>query len=51
MELIDECFYVEETSKNIWISYMNENPIITSLTKKNCIEATRYYLKYKQDNK
>jgi hypothetical protein len=51
MELIDECFYVKETSRNIWISFVKEKPIITSLTKINCIESTRSYLKHKQDNK
>lgn len=49
-ELIDGCFYVTEQRWGTWNSYDSENKaIITSLTKENCINATRAYLKMKQD--
>lgn len=48
--LIDEAFYVKETSWKTWDSYDKDgNNIITSLTKENCINATRQYLKWKQE--
>ena len=50
-KLIDNAFYVEESSFKTWRSYDNEgNPIITSLTEQSCVSATRQYLKWKQEN-
>lgn len=49
-ELIDDCFYVKEEKWKTWNSYDTENKgIITSLTKEECIHATRAYLKMKQE--
>jgi hypothetical protein len=51
-ELIDGCFYVEEKRWATWDSYDLEGKcIITSLTKEGCINATRFYLKGKQEGK
>jgi hypothetical protein len=45
-------FYIEETRYKVWHSFdKNNNPLITSLTKDQCISATRFYLKAEQDNK
>lgn len=49
-QLIDDCFYVEESKIKTWKSYREDgSEIITSLTKENCINATRFYLKDYQD--
>jgi len=50
-EYIDDgAFYVEESRWKMWNSYDKEgNPILTSLKKENCVKATRFYLKAKQD--
>ena len=49
-QLIDDCFYVEETDWKTWKSYDKEdNPLVTSLRRENCVSATRQYLKWKQD--
>lgn len=50
-ELIDNCFYVKKTPWGTWNSYSNDKPVLTSLTKEICIESTRQYLKYLQDNR
>lgn len=48
--LIDDAFYLEETSWKTWKSYDKEgNELITSLRKDVCIAATRFYLKGKQE--
>ncbi len=48
--LIDDCFYIEQTSWKTWRSYNKEGKeLITSLTEENCINATRFYLKGLQD--
>jgi hypothetical protein len=50
-EIIDDAFYVKESSFKTWRSYDKEdNPIITSLTEGVCVSATRQYLKWKQEN-
>ena len=50
-ELIDDCFYVEQKRFGTWDSYDKDGKcIITSLTEEECVKATRYYLKLKQDN-
>jgi hypothetical protein len=49
-EWIDECFRVEEKSWGTWTSYNKEGGgIVTSSSKENCILATRFYLKSKQE--
>lgn len=49
-KLIDESFYLEQTPWKTWKSYDKEgNPLITSLTEDICINATRFYLKGKQE--
>ena len=50
-EIIDGCFYVCEKRWQTWDSYDLESGkcIITSLTKEGCINATRFYLKAKQE--
>ena len=45
-ELIDEAFYVQETPYKIWHSFDKDGkPLITSLHRHTCIDATRFYLK------
>ncbi len=47
---IDEAFKVKQTKYNVWHSIdKNEKSIITSLTKEQCINATRCYLKWQQE--
>lgn len=49
-DLYDGAFYVEEKKWGTWCSYDKENKeLITSLTKENCVDATRFYLKGKQE--
>lgn len=51
-ELIDECFYVVQQKWGTWNSYDKEDKgIMTSLTKEQCIHATRFYLKAKQEGR
>jgi len=51
-KLIDECFYVEKKQWGTWDSTDKEgNKLITSLTEDACIAASRFYLKFKQDEK
>lgn len=51
-ELIDDVFYVEEKKWGTWDSYDKDDKcIITSFTKQECINATRWYLKMKQEDK
>jgi hypothetical protein len=50
-KLYDDCFYVEEKKYGLWDSYNKEGKcIITSLTEHQCVTATRWYLKAKQEN-
>ena len=50
-ELIDEAFYVEESTWKTWKSYDKDGkPLVTSLTTEACVAATRYYLKLKQED-
>ncbi len=50
-QLIDDCFYIEEKKWGTWDSYTPEGKcIVTSLTEENCVNATRYMLKLKQEN-
>jgi hypothetical protein len=49
-EIIDNLFYCEEKRWGTWSSYdKEEKELITSLTKEQCILATRFYLKGKQE--
>jgi hypothetical protein len=51
-ELIDDCFYIEEKKWGTWDSYTPEGKcIVTSLTEENCVSATRFMLKLKQENR
>ncbi len=51
-KLIDDCFYVEEKKYGTWDSYdVDGKCIVTSLTEEECVRATRFMLKIKQENK
>ena len=51
-KLIDDCFYVEPQKFGTWDSTDKEgNKLITSLTEDACIAASRFYLKFRQDEK
>jgi len=49
-ELIDEAFYVEKKRWETYQSYDKEgNGLVTSLSEEQCISATRFYLKGRQE--
>ncbi len=49
-KLIDDTFYVQQKSYGLWDSTDKDgNGIITSLTEEQCISATRFYLKGRQE--
>ena len=49
-KLIDDCFYVEQKKYGLWDSTdLEGNGLITSLTEEECVRATRFYLKGKQE--
>ena len=49
-QLYDDSFYVKQSNWKTWKSYdKNGNALITSLKKEDCVSATRYYLKLKQE--
>lgn len=49
-EWIDDAFYIKKQRWGTWVSYDKEDkPIITSLTEEQCISATRFYLKGRQE--
>ena len=49
-KLIDDCFYVEQKKWGTWDSTDLEGKgLVTSLTEQSCIEATRFYLKGRQE--
>jgi len=51
-QLIDDAFYVEEKKYGLWSSTDKEgNGIITALTEEECVRATRFMLKLKQENR
>lgn len=51
-QLIDGEFYVEEKRWGTYQSYdKNDNGLITSLTEEQCISATRFLLKVRQEEK
>ena len=50
-ELIDGAFYIKQQKWGTWDSYDKDGKcIITSGTEENCVRATRWYLKQKQEN-
>lgn len=50
-EWIDDCFRVEQKRFGTFASYdKEEKQLVTSLTREQCINATRYYLKLQQEN-
>jgi hypothetical protein len=49
-KLIDDCFYVEQKKYGLWDSTDLEGKgLVTSLTEEQCISATRFYLKGRQE--
>jgi hypothetical protein len=49
-KLIDDAFYVEQKKYGLWYSIDKDgNGLITSLTEQQCISATRFYLKGRQE--
>ena len=49
-QLIDDAFYVKEQKWGTWDSFtVDDKNIITSLTEEECVRATRWYLKAKQE--
>jgi hypothetical protein len=52
MEWIDDTFRVEQKKYGLWDSYDKDGKcIITALHEEDCVRATRFYLKLKQDEK
>jgi hypothetical protein len=51
-QLIDDAFYVEHKKYGLWDSYDEDGKgIITALTEEECVKATRFMLKLKQEDK
>jgi len=51
-QLIDDAFYVEEKRYGLWQSHYPDGAgIVTSLTEEECVRATRFMLKLKQENR
>lgn len=49
-KLIDDCFYVEQKKYGLWDSTDLEGKgLVSSLTEEQCIPATRFYLKGRQE--
>lgn len=49
-ELIDDCFYVEHMKWGTWNSkHIDGRKLMTSLTREECIHATRFHLKGLQE--
>jgi hypothetical protein len=49
-ELIDGCFYVEKKKWGTWDSFDKDGKcIVTSLTEEDCVRATRFILKGRQE--
>ncbi len=50
-KLIDDCFYVEQKSWGTWQSHYEDGKgIVTSLTEEECVKATRFMLKLRQES-
>ena len=51
-ELYDDCFYVEQKKWGTWDSFDKDGKcIITALTESDCVSATRFMLKLKQEDR
>ena len=51
-EWIDDAFRVDQKKYGLWDSYDKDGKgIITSLTEEECVRATRFMLKLKQENR
>ena len=51
-QLIDDAFYVVEKKYGLWDSYDKDGKgILTALTEEECVRATRFMLKLKQENR
>ena len=49
-KLIDDCFYIQQKKYGLWYSTdLKENGLVTSLTEEQCVSATRFYLKGRQE--
>ena len=49
-ELIDDAFYVKQRKWGTWDSYDKDDKcIVTSLTEEDCVRATRFILKGRQE--
>jgi hypothetical protein len=49
-ELIDGCFYVEQKRWGTWDSFDQDGKcIVTALTEEDCVKATRFILKGRQE--
>ena len=50
LNLIDDAFYVKQQRWGTWDSYDKDGKgLVTSLTEEQCISATRFYLKGRQE--
>lgn len=50
-KLIDDCFYIQQKRYGLWDSTDLEGKgLVTSFTEEQCISATRYILKFRQEN-
>jgi len=51
IKFIDSCFTVDHQQWGTWQSYDREGrKLITSLTEESCLNATRWYLKSRQES-
>jgi hypothetical protein len=49
-KLIDDCFYIQQKKYGLGYSTdKDDNGLITSLTEDQCVSATRFYLKGRQE--
>jgi hypothetical protein len=49
-KLYDDCFYVQQKKYGLWYSTDKDgNGLITSLSEEQCVSATRFYLKGRQE--
>ena len=49
-KLIDDCFYVREKKYGLWDSTdLNDKGLVTAITEEQCISATRFYIKGRQE--
>jgi hypothetical protein len=48
--LIDECFYIERQIWGTYVSFDKDGtPLVTSMDEEQCLNATRFYLKGRQE--